>query len=187
MPEILAVTDKPDIDVVAKLAHEIWNQHYIPIIGQEQVDYMLGKFQNAEAIGEQIAAGYRYYLLRNQGQNVGYFALVPDLQTATAQLSKIYIRQDQRRHGLGREVMAFAEAWCIQEGIRELWLTVNRHNEDAIAFYQCMGFITEKLLVQDIGNGFVMDDYRLVKPFGHIEKAAASMTGSPDILNTNSH
>lgn len=31
-----------------KLAKEIWNQHFVPIIGQDQVDYMLNKFQSFE-------------------------------------------------------------------------------------------------------------------------------------------
>ena len=185
MAEILAVTDPADINIVANLAHEIWNQHYIPIIGQEQVDYMLGKFQNAQAIGEQITQGFRYYILSHQGQSVGYFALVPDQKTASAQLSKIYIRHDQRRLGLGRGIMAFVEAYCRKTGIRELWLTVNKHNADAIAFYQRMGFVTESVLVQDIGNGFVMDDYRLVKPLDKDENS--TMTEMPGILKTNPH
>jgi ribosomal protein S18 acetylase RimI-like enzyme len=163
MPEILAVTNPADIEAVAILAHEIWNQHYIPIIGQEQVDYMLGKFQNAKAIGEQINRGYHYFIAKHQGKNAGYFALVPDMKNASAQLSKIYIRLDLRRCGLGREILAFVEAYCVNEGIRELWLTVNRHNTNAIAFYQRTGFHVESLTVQNIGNGFVMDDYRMAK------------------------
>ena len=39
------VLTKTQIETVAGLAFEIWNQHFIPIIGKAQVDYMLEKFQ----------------------------------------------------------------------------------------------------------------------------------------------
>ena len=38
-----------------KLAKEIWNQHFVPIIGQDQVDYMLNKFQSCESIKTQMS------------------------------------------------------------------------------------------------------------------------------------
>jgi ribosomal protein S18 acetylase RimI-like enzyme len=44
-----------------------------------------------------------------------------------------------------------------------LWLTVNRHNTGSIAFYQHLGFKVSGTVVQDIGSGFVMDDYKMVK------------------------
>lgn len=31
---------------IADLAKTIWNQHYVNIIGQQQVDYMLEEFQS---------------------------------------------------------------------------------------------------------------------------------------------
>jgi diamine N-acetyltransferase len=45
-------------------------------------------------------------------------------------------------------------------------LTVNRHNAGPIAFHQRMGFTIAGTLVQDIGQGFVMDDYKMIKPIG---------------------
>ena len=47
------------IAAVAELARETWMQHYVPLIGAAQVEYMLARFQSAEAIARQIAAeGY---------------------------------------------------------------------------------------------------------------------------------
>ena len=37
---------------ISALAGEIWREHYTPIIGAEQVEYMLAKFQTAERILE---------------------------------------------------------------------------------------------------------------------------------------
>jgi GNAT superfamily N-acetyltransferase len=150
-----------DIDAVAALAHVIWNQHYVPIIGQAQTDYMLATFQSAQAITRQIVDGYQYYLVVHDGVRAGYFAVVPNPAEGSALLSKIYVRQDHRRSGLGKAIIMFVMARCAEMGLRELWLTVNRHNAGSIAFYQRMGFVIAASIAQDIGNGFVMDDYRM--------------------------
>jgi ribosomal protein S18 acetylase RimI-like enzyme len=163
MAEIKRVTEADEIQRVAELAHEIWNQHFVPIIGQKQVDYMVDKFQSAPVIAEQIAQGYDYYLVGHAGQPAGYFALVPNLAEARAMLSKIYLKKDVRGHGLGRSVMTFVVEHCQELGVREVWLTVNRHNTGPIAFYESMGFVNAGTLVQDIGNGFEMDDFKMVK------------------------
>jgi GNAT superfamily N-acetyltransferase len=163
MAEIRLVTEPDEIQCVAELAHEIWNQHFVPIIGQKQVDYMLAKFQSAPVIAEQMSLGYEYYLVAHDKRPVGYFALIPNLAKSSVMLSKIYLKQKVRGHGLGRSTINFIVAYCQKLSARELWLTVNRHNASSIAFYESIGFVKAKTLVQDIGNGFVMDDYKMVK------------------------
>jgi ribosomal protein S18 acetylase RimI-like enzyme len=158
------VTGPRDIDAVAVLAHEIWNQHFPPIIGQEQVDYMLNKLQSAPAITRQIReGGYEYYLIVDEDQSAGYFALVADENDGSIQLSKLYLKHSCRGRGLGREVLAWIEEECVARGVRELWLTVNNDNAGPIAFYQRVGFAIAGPVVTDIGGGFFMDDYRMVK------------------------
>jgi GNAT superfamily N-acetyltransferase len=152
------------IDTVAALAREIWNQHFPPIIGQPQVDYMLATFQSSMAITEQIRErGYEYYLVFDDGEHVGYFAIVPDEATQSMLLSKLYLRQANRGRGLGRTIVDWIEQECVVRGFRKLWLTVNKENAVSIAFYERIGFTTEEAMVTDIGEGFVMDDYRMVK------------------------
>jgi ribosomal protein S18 acetylase RimI-like enzyme len=163
MIEMLSVKTPDHIETTATLAREIWIQHYIPIIGQAQVDYMLCKRQSVQAIAQQISDGYEYYLATDCGALVGYFAIIPNPAEHTALLSKIYVIQEGRGTGLGKAMVTFIEKRCAEMGVRELWLTVNKHNSDSIAFYQRMGFTTTESLVQDIGNDFVMDDYRMAK------------------------
>ena len=42
-------------------------------------------------------------------------------------------------------------------------IAVNKDNADSIAFYRRVGFGIAGSSVMDIGGGFVMDDYRMVK------------------------
>ena len=54
MIKIVPASSFQQLKVIEKLAHDIWNEHYIPIIGKTQVDYMLDKFQNVDAMLLQI-------------------------------------------------------------------------------------------------------------------------------------
>ncbi len=163
MADMVKVETASQIEDVAGLARTIWTQHYVPIIGQEQVDYMLCMFQSAPAIASQIANGYIYYLVCEAHRATGYFALVPNKRDASLLLSKIYILPSCQGRGLGKEVIAFCEQLCLADGFRTLWLTVNKHNANSIAFYRSRGFSNETSIVTDIGKGFVMDDYKMVK------------------------
>ena len=57
------VTDHNQISAIEELAYDIWHEHYTPIIGKKQVDYMLKKFQSSKAMNEQIQNGSLYFLI----------------------------------------------------------------------------------------------------------------------------
>ena len=154
------------IAAVAALARETWMQHYVPLIGAAQVEYMLARFQSAEAIARQIAAeGYEYSL----APEAGYLALVPDPARNSVMLSKLYVLEKLRGAGVGRAMVEFAVKRAAELGATELWLTVNKHNAGSIAFYEKMGFRKTEALVTDIGGGFVMDDWRMAKPVPQLQ------------------
>ena len=160
--KVLPVRSETDIARTAALARTIWREHYTPIIGAEQVEYMLDHFQSEQAITEQIGKGTDYFLLKSGGRDAGYFALVPE--THSVMLSKLYLESAFRKHGLAAEALRFIEAYCRKRGAPRLWLTVNRHNDLAVAWYETMGFANTGPVVKAIGGGFVMDDYRMEKP-----------------------
>jgi ribosomal protein S18 acetylase RimI-like enzyme len=64
---------------------------------------------------------------------------------------------------LGKEMLRFVEDLCRERGIEKIWLTVNKNNADSVAWYSRMGFKNVGPIVQDIGGGFVMDDFRFEK------------------------
>ena len=44
-----------------------------------------------------------------------------------------------------------------------LRLTVNKQNSNTISFYESLGFENKRELVTDIGRGYVMDDFEMIK------------------------
>ena len=145
---------------VAVLAQEIWLEHYSPIIGTAQVDYMLAKFQSIGQIMTDIKSNDFIYLTAEHIEHnrlVGYAACQP--KDNYLLLSKMFVRKDYRKNGIAHSFLAEASALCRWEySFDKIRLSVNRHNDIAIASYQKMGFQTINSLKTDIGNGFFMDD-----------------------------
>lgn len=155
------VLNNSQIEIVENLACEIWNEHFTPIIGKVQVDYMLEKFQSRKAISEQIENGFLYYLIRTNHDSIGYIGIHPKQDELF--LSKIYIRSSERGRGYGRKAIQFLEKLAQEKGLRKITLTVNKNNIDTIKAYEKFGFRNIGPVVQDIGNGFIMDDYGMEK------------------------
>jgi len=174
-----AVHSKEQIADVVRLAREIWQEHYVPIIGQKQVDYMLEKFQSERAVMRQLGESYEYYLVIHHAQSAGYVAVVPDRSGSTLMISKLYVRKSERGHGLGKNTLRFVEDLCLQRGSTMIWLTVNKNNAHSIAWYSRMGFRNAGPIIQDIGNGFVMDDFRLEKTIGGQSPGGDSQKAAP--------
>lgn len=142
---------------LAKAAKEIWNEHFLPIIGQAQVDYMLEKFQSEQAIRQQINEGIRYIGAYVDSRLVGYSCY--KLESERLFISKLYVKKENRGLGIGRAMFNHELNLARESGKSTLYLTVNKYNELAISVYKRLGFYVEDSDVTDIGGGFVMDDY----------------------------
>ncbi len=158
---IIGVNTTSEINQVVDLGDEIWKEHYTPIIGSEQVNYMLEKFQSVPAVQNQIQDGYSYFLIRNNKVNIGYLSVQP--RENVLFLSKIYLLKNFRGLGLFSFALKFIEEIAIDQKLSIMQLTVNKHNTKSISAYEAKGFIKIKSAVFDIGNGFVMDDFVMEK------------------------
>jgi len=157
---IKSVHSEKEIQIVADLASIIWNEYYIPIIGQEQVDYMVKTFQSKEVVEKQINnEGYEYYLIEHLSKPSGYISI--KLMDKDLFLSKFYVAKEKRGTGLGKEGLKFVINRAKELNAKAITLTVNKYNHDSIKAYYKMGFKNTGAIVTDIGAGFVMDDYTM--------------------------
>ncbi len=154
--KVEVVSSKKDIEIVESLAKEIWKQHYLPIIGKAQVDYMLNKHQSTAAISQSIKDGYIYYIAYYKDKPCGYSAIVQDEGIF---LSKFYVKNALRGKGLGKAMLNTIYEFAAEHNLNRIWLTCNKHNSKSLNIYKKLGFIIINEIVTDIGNGFVMDDY----------------------------
>ncbi|GAA4356070.1 GNAT family N-acetyltransferase [Kangiella marina] len=161
------VASKDDISLVEMLASKIWHEHYRPIIGREQVVYMLSKYQTTPAIKRQIQDGANYHLMFEQSHPVGYFSY--HYEDNSLFLSKIYVAKEVRGKGIGRKALDFIIEQAKRQSATVIRLTVNKFNSATIDAYEKLGFQRVDSVIKDIGGGFVMDDYVMEKSI--IEKA----------------
>lgn len=162
MDNIRIIPVKLDAEIleIVKLGSEIWKEHYTSIIGKEQVQYMLQKFQSYNAIKKQIDEGFYYFLVQSD-QPIGYFSILP--KTDCLFLSKFYLLNIVRGKNIGSKMMEFVENKAYSRNLKAIELTVNKFNNAAIKFYEKLNFQRRESAVFDIGNGFVMDDYVMEK------------------------
>lgn len=150
---------------ISALAHVIWREHYTPIIGARQVDYMLERGYSRAALAGLKDTGTLFTLARCNAQYVGYGGATPDTENAAIiWLDKFYLHQDFRGLGIGRMLMDHMLRQAENLGADTVQLRVNRNNSQSISVYKRLGFAVVREDIKAIGGGFVMDDYIMSRP-----------------------
>ncbi len=153
-----------DVEAVSALAREIWLAHYPGIISIAQIEYMLAQRYSARVIRAELAqADMWWYKEVQQQRMIAYMALQLEPGGASMKIDKLYVHPARQRRGSGGRLLRQAVDAARAEGCGELVLAVNRNNASAIAAYSKYGFNIREAVVKDIGGGFVMDDYIMVK------------------------
>lgn len=161
MIEIKAATSISEFKLIEDLAKKIWHQHYPDIIGLDQVEYMLNKFNSAKAIEHDVKTGSQFYYLTFNKVPVGYTAIKAEADILF--LSKLYVSEAFRGKGIGKRALNFIDEEAKKLQRSSIRLKVNKYNTASIAAYEKLGFKTIKASVTDIGNGFIMDDFDMEK------------------------
>lgn len=147
-----------DIKKLANLASAIWHEYWVEILSNEQIDYMVDKFQSENAIKKQVEnENYTYFFIQKKSENIGYIGL--SQKTEYLFLSKFYIKKEYRNKGIGTKVFEFIKEFAKLNNHNKIQLTVNKNNINTINAYKKWGFKTIDSVVTPIGSGFVMDDY----------------------------
>lgn len=154
---MISKAEKEEIEELSRFATAVLREYYDPIIGKEQNDYMLSKFQSNNAIRKQMEDGYRYYWIREGNKNVGFFAFYPIKDKMY--LSKYYVQKESRGQGFGKQALEYIKEKAANEGKIAVYLNVNKDNLYSIKIYEAMGFSRVREEKNPIGNGFFMDDY----------------------------
>ena len=160
--DVMPVATRKQIIEVEQAAHHVWHNYYKDIFPTEQIDYMLEKYQSADALQDQIREGYVYYMLMADGDLAGYMCI--RAKNDHIILSRLYIKAEYRRQGLAKKAIAHVESMLRspaleRHDIKKIRLHVERDNHFAINVYEHLGFRKVKSVDTDIGNGYVCREY----------------------------
>ena len=146
---------KGEIPRIIKLAWDIWPEWYWPVIGPEQIAFMLESIYQSEALETQMENGQQFFVLSLQNRDAGFLAI------RNGKLEKLYLRPEFRGKGKGSAMLEFATQKMKEANINFMELNVNRFNP-ALSFYLWNGFSI--LREVDIPFGpFFLNDFILRK------------------------
>lgn len=153
-----------DIPKIQEVAEITWPISYREIISPEQIRYMLDLMYSAEKIEAAINdPSQAFWLAEEDGKVVGFCGIEHGYPEAgITRIHKLYILPETQGSGLGKMLIDQVKDQAKINGNGTLHLNVNKGNK-AVGFYQKNGFVTDHEEVLDIGNGYVMDDFVMVK------------------------
>ena len=152
----------PDVPAISALAREIWQATYPGIITQEQIDFMLEQRYGHERLYDDLEDADKWLdQAFYDGRRVGF--AFSEIRKGEFKLDKLYIPPDVQRKGVGGQLIEHVAARARKLGYPCVVLAVNKRNVNAIGSYRKYGFVVRESIVDDIGRGFVMDDYVMEK------------------------
>ncbi len=147
-----------EIKILADLACEIWHEYWPTLLSNEQINYMVNKFQSFDSIKNQIQYNsYTYNIIQDNENIIGYYGISEEKNFIF--LSKLYIKKEYRNQGYGKKIFENIKQTAKSLNKKYIKLTVNKYNTNTIEAYLKWGLKKTDKAVTDIGNGFVMDDY----------------------------
>lgn len=152
-----------DAPFIHQIAEATWFNAYEPIIGREQVQYMLDAMYDTEVLAQQISNNEQTYLLLFENNTpVAFASYAPRKENQVVyKLHKLYCLEETRGKGYGRMLVNAVEDAVKQNNSNILELNVNRYNP-AKNFYEKIGFTV--VYEEDIPIGtYWMNDYVMRK------------------------
>lgn len=156
-----------DLAVVQHIGTTTYGPTYAHLLGQEQVDYMLGKFYSRAALLSQFIDGHIFLIAQDGKKDLGFASYsITDHENHVFKLHKLYVLPEAHGKGLGKYLMNEVMNHARDAGGKALQLNVNRYNK-AKDFYEKAGFKIKETVDIEIGNGFFMNDYVMEIPISH--------------------
>lgn len=162
-----------DVSHIKQVAEETWPICYKEIISPEQIRYMLDWMYSEEKIEQSIQNPKEaYYVFEQNGEIQGFCAIEFHYPSTTyLRIHKLYVHPNIQGTGAGKKLIQHIAQIGKEKGLTQLHLHVNKQNP-AVSFYKHIGFEILQSEVNDIGNGFVMDDYIMVKKLNRIQSSS---------------
>ncbi len=159
----LEIIGRNGLEKVRELAWVIWPRVYPGIISEEQIRYMLELRYDPDVLLADHEKGVCFALIFSGDEVIGFTAFEPRTEVGEAFLHKLYLLPECSGKGVGALALEWVAARAREQGLHGLRLCVNKHNTGAVRAYRRAGFSFDKDVVTDIGGGFVLDDYVMVK------------------------
>jgi ribosomal protein S18 acetylase RimI-like enzyme len=159
----ISVATKSELEIVRNLAFQIWPNTYSSILSKEQLDYMLHTFYDLEYLENQIKENQIFLLVKKDAKYLGFCSYEINYNSTTkTKLHKIYVLPEGQGFGIGKILIKTVENIAQNNANTEVILNVNRYN-NALGFYQKIGYHISETVDIEIGNNYLMEDFIMSK------------------------
>lgn len=141
-----------DFENLYSFMRPLWLDTYSDIIPKEQIEFLLDKYFSPHSLKKFRALNYEYRKIENAG------VLVYVEKETEVYIDKLYLSPNAR----GKNLPAFVFKELLKIG-KDLTLNVNQSNERAVRCYLKNGFVVEKKIDIDLGNGMINCDFVMRK------------------------
>ena len=149
--------DESMIDITSKFAQRVFKEYYNDLIGPDQAEYMADLFLSATAIKDLMDQGAVFKLVVEDERILGFYECKKEENRVF--LSKLYVDKPYRGNGIGKMMFEDLLDYTRSNGLNKIYLTVNKYNTPSYNIYLHLGFKVIDAVENDIGQGYIMDDY----------------------------
>ncbi len=132
--EKIKIVDMSNVNVLAKLANELWTNHNLDDLTKEYIEllshneaYIILKYINSSPIGFAHCQIRKEYVEGTETTPVGY-------------LEGIYIKPNFRKCGYAKQLLKECEKWAILKGCKEFASDCQLDNIESFKFHLSSGF-----------------------------------------------
>jgi diamine N-acetyltransferase len=150
-----------DIPIIQEIAHKTWPITYGSILSKAQLDYMMDLMYSDASLLEQLMTKPLFFLAYEGDSCLGFTSCENNYQNSkVTRLHKIYILPEAQGKGVGKALVDKVVALAKENQSNIISLNVNKFNK-AVSFYKKVGFKIASEEDLDIGNGYLMEDYKM--------------------------
>ena len=137
-----------DLPVLQKISYETFNETFKHQNSPENMNSYLERAFNLKQLEKEILnISSQFFFAYSNNEIAGYLKInTNDAQSEkmgdeSLEIERIYIKNKFQKHGIGKYLFNKAMDIAVESNKQKIWLGVWDKNENAIAFYEKMGFI----------------------------------------------
>ncbi|MEX3617022.1 GNAT family N-acetyltransferase [Paenibacillus glucanolyticus] len=146
-----------------EIGYETFNETFKDQNSPGNMNAYLERAFNLEQIEKELSNKFsQFFFVYFNNEVAGYLKVntndeqSEEMGDESLEIERIYIKSKFQKHGLGKYLLNQAKDIAVESNKKKLWLGVWEKNENAIAFYEKMGF------VQTGTHTFYMGDERQI-------------------------
>jgi len=140
--------NREDLEILQKISIDTFNDTFKDQNSPENMKAYLEKAFDLIQLEKELSnISSEFFLVYVHDEVAGYLkvntndAQSEEMGDESLEIERIYIKNQFQKHGLGKYMLNHALDMAREQNKKIIWLGVWEKNENAIAFYQKMGFV----------------------------------------------